>query len=269
MLIAKLNKAAWPGTVSTMTTVMTPVTDLFIKPDPAMTRRETRAYVLMELERWLTGPVCAEAKQLASLYPSPDEGSGSGSTAALRLFMILGVMERNMYDYDLPMDYNERFAYAARWAFSACEDYLVTGLRGGVKLVDDAVGFVAVELLPCGKTIESFWNYSPFEPLRNAPPLTEAEDVEATETDESIYEDQEEWSSTTGSISDSETVADVQFQVQKGIDAGFDALASRAREFLTSDHQIMIPGWVLAASGSIMVGYLWIWVALISALSSR
>jgi len=241
---------------------MTPVSDLFIKPDPAMTQRETRAYVLMELERWLTGPVCAEAKQLAMLYPSPDEAIGSGSTAALRLFMILWVMERNMYDYDLPMDYNERPAYAARWAFSACEDYLVTGLRVGVKLVDDAVGFVAVDLLPCGKTIESFWNYSPFEPLRNAPPLTEAEDVEATETDESIYEDQEEWSSTTGSISDSETVADVQFQVQKGIEAGFDALTAKVQTFLTSDHQIIVPGWVVAAVGFLLTVWLWTLVAL-------
>jgi len=40
-----------------------------------------------------------------------------------------------------------------------------------------AMAFWDVDLLPNKKTIGSYWDYSPFEALRRAPPLTEVEDT--------------------------------------------------------------------------------------------
>jgi hypothetical protein len=47
-----------------------------------------------------------------------------------------------------------------------------------VKLVQLAMGFLHTDRLSNERTIFSYWNYSPFNALRNAPPLTDEDNVE-------------------------------------------------------------------------------------------
>ncbi len=148
----------------------------FIKPDPVMTRQETRRYVVAELRRFLTeSPIAYHAREIAGTVVEPAEVAplvAAGRWPAARLYLVLAGLEalpRGVVE--LPRDYEERFHAAARWAADVCEDYL-HGYEAVIPAARMAVGFVTDDLLPDGSTtIESFWNHSPFEALRNAPPL--------------------------------------------------------------------------------------------------
>jgi hypothetical protein len=148
----------------------------FVKPDPAMTRQETRRYVVAELRRFLTeSSIAYHAREIAGTVVEPAEVAplvAAGRWPAARLYLVLAGLEalpRGVVE--LPRDYEERFHAAARWAADVCEDYL-HGYEAVIPAARMAVGFVTDDLLPDGSTtIESFWNHSPFEALRNAPPL--------------------------------------------------------------------------------------------------
>jgi hypothetical protein len=148
----------------------------FVKPDPVMTRQETRRYVVAELRRWLTeSAIASHAREIAGTVVEPADVAplvAAGRWPAARLYLVLAGLEalpRGVVE--LPRDYEERFHAAARWAADVCEDYL-HGYEAVIPAARMAVGFVTDDLLPDGSTtIASFWNHSPFEALRNAPPL--------------------------------------------------------------------------------------------------
>lgn len=149
----------------------------FIKPDPAMTRLETRRYVVAEMRRWLTeSAIASHAREICATIAEPAEVAplvAAGRWPAARLYLVLAALEampRGLVE--LPRDYEERFHAAARWAADVCEDYL-HGYEAVIPAARMAVGFVTDDRLPNGETIASHWNYSPFEALRNAPPLSE------------------------------------------------------------------------------------------------
>lgn len=147
----------------------------FIKPDPVMTRQETRRYVVAELRRFLTeSAIASHAREIAGTVVEPAEVAplvAAGRWPAARLYLVLAGLEAMPHGLvALPRDYEERFHAAARWAADVCEDYL-HGYEAVIPAARMAVGFVTDDLLPGGQTIASFWNHSPFEALRNAPPL--------------------------------------------------------------------------------------------------
>lgn len=140
----------------------------FIKPDPALTRLETRHYLMGELARYLKGlltppaaaPASVPASRMAHLYRLLGEGS----------------ME-----------------HVAHWVFTVIQTSVTVGRpKEPTEYETLALAFWEVDLLPCGKTIGSFWNYSPFEALRTAPPLTDVEDavpLPASPPEEEDYSD--------------------------------------------------------------------------------
>ena len=167
----------------------------FVKPDPALTQRETRAYLLEELHRWLTGRICEHAGDIREVY---DNGQRvdlvsylSGSWPAARMYVLFRLLESRPTSYPWIKEENP-FRAVGEWATTVCTKYL----HGEVDTTDSTamlvVGFVAADKLPCGSTIESFWNHSPFEALRNAPPLTDEEDEEEEEEVEEVEEVEEE-----------------------------------------------------------------------------
>lgn len=131
----------------------------FIKPDPALTRLETRHYLMGELARYLKGlltpPAAASvpAARMAHLYRL--------LKAAGKLPSGEGTME-----------------HVAHWVFSVIQTSVTVGRpKEPTEYETLALAFWDLDLLPCGKTIGSYWNYSPFEALRTAPPLTDVEDA--------------------------------------------------------------------------------------------
>jgi hypothetical protein len=154
----------------------------FVKPDPAMTRQETRRYVVAEMRRWLTeSSIAAHAREICAVVAEPAEVAplvAAGRWPAARLDLVLAALEAMPRGIvELPRDYEERFDAAARWAADVCEDYL-HGYEAVIPAARMAVGFVTDDQLPGGQTIASYWNYSPFEALRSAPPLSDSDPPE-------------------------------------------------------------------------------------------
>ena len=191
----------------------------FIKPDPAMTQRETRVYILAELQRWLTGRICEDAKDVCIEFPETDELAPyleAGTWPAARLYAVLQLLEMNNSYILPPLDSMDRFQFAGQWAAGVCSDYL-SGYEPGIPAAVLATGFVTDDILPSGRTIESFWNHSPFAALREAPPL--ADEAEEAEEDESV---------------------------KPSIDYPLDVATSFFYRILTSD--ITLPAWVVVAA---------------------
>lgn len=162
----------------------------FIKPDPIMTRRETQTYLLDEIHHWLTGRICEHAAEIHKAY---EDGHRvdlvsylSGVWPAARLYVLFRLLEKQHPQ----MKDGDPFRFVGEWAAKVCTGYLQGDIDEDDPTAMLAVGFVAADELPCGRTIESFWNHSPFEALRNAPPLTDEEDED--DDDEHIYAPLEE-----------------------------------------------------------------------------
>jgi hypothetical protein len=173
----------------------------FVKPDPVMTRRETRVYLLAELERWLSGRILNHVHDIAlSDYADNSELEPyvtKGTWPAARLYMVLFALEMDSFAFP---DGCDRLQFAAQWAVTTCKEYLEKSVVPEEAAANLAVGFVRTDTLPGGETVESFWNYSPFEPARSAPPLSDGdanecagESVEAVQraADEGVCMDEE------------------------------------------------------------------------------
>jgi hypothetical protein len=139
----------------------------FVKPDPAFTKWETRKYILKELETCLKERLTAEDS--SSLLD--DSQLNYLSNPRARLFHIKDLLEENGITAN-PGDI----------AFEILEKYLnrdkIDFEQYPVKLVQLVMGFLHTDRLPCERTIFSFWNHSPFGPLRNAPELGDEEEEE-------------------------------------------------------------------------------------------
>ena len=224
----------------------------WIKPDPVMTRQETRRYAVAETYRWLTGRICVHAAAVGLEIPDARQvlaEVAAGSWPAARLHLILWAMEAGR-EYRLPTDPAERYVYAGRWAAQVCERYLREEREPRGALETMAVEFVVRDRLPGGGVIADFWNYSPFNALRNAPPLSE---------DDSPSDDE-------GAGAEAEAEA---WGGEGGIDDRLDELTegevSTSCTFRGRRYEGRIPAWVIAAGAGCAVAYLWGVVALLSA----
>jgi hypothetical protein len=222
----------------------------FIKPDTALTRFETRRHLLTELERWLTGRICDHACQVALEVHDPAELCEflkDGTWPAARLCTLLHMLEHESA-FPLPKDFETRIYFVGAWAASVCSDYL-HGFVSSTPVDVVAVGFVTTDRLPCGLVIESLWNHSPFEALRNAPPLTDEEaEEEAEEAEEEAEEADEE--------ADEEAEEEAEeAEGDAGIDAQIETLTLPLTKLL--DYEIAVPGWAFVAGSSIALMYVW------------
>jgi hypothetical protein len=207
----------------------------FIKPDPALTQRETRTYILEELQRWLTGRICEDAKDVGGDFSADDlvPYLEAGTWPAGRLYSVLQLLEKDASYILPPADEMDHFHFVGQWAVSVCSDYL-SGYEPGIPAAVLATGFVTDDRLPCGRTIESFWNHSPFKRLREAPPLESAPAPAPADEPADEPEDEETESAPA---------------VKSSIDDQLDAVTSVTCKVLSS-----IPVWILAAAVGAYLG---------------
>jgi hypothetical protein len=161
----------------------------FIKPDPSYTRRETRAYILRELKHWLCGLRMSHAVEHLITEDEPidsiKDDVAAGMFPAGRMYMILrrldptlaGIWGSRDIGY---LSYSICAAHLTGQTFHMSED-----------IQSLILGFITTDQLHSGRVIESFWDYSPFDPLREAPSLSEVED-EVEEVEEVEDEDEED-----------------------------------------------------------------------------
>ena len=194
----------------------------FIKPDPIMTRQETRRYIRQELRDFLTGPVfLAHAQAVYDAAPAlsteelrtylPD-----GCWSAARLVVLARLLgssdladvgavalaicqshldvSAELEVYQGVDNEEEEEVAAASEDEEEAEDSEETVLEGATEEEEAeaeaeaevaeedvnhvALGFILTDRLPGMKTIRSFWDHSPFEALRRAPPLTSSTSIE-------------------------------------------------------------------------------------------
>ena len=190
----------------------------FIKPDPIMTRQETRRYIRQELRDFLTGPVFlahAQAVYDASPALSTEELRSylpDGCWAAARLVVLARLLgssdladvgavalaicqshldvSAELEVYQGVDNEEDEVVAAASEDEEEAEDSEETVLEGAteeeeveVEVAEEdvnhvALGFILTDRLPGMKTIRSFWDHSPFEALRRAPPLTSSTSIE-------------------------------------------------------------------------------------------
>ena len=183
----------------------------FIKPDPIMTRQETRRYIRQELRDFLTGPVFlahAQAVYDASPALSTEELRSyltDGCWSAARLVVLARLLgssdladvgavalaicqshldvSAELEVYQGVDNEEDEVVAAASEDEEEEEDSEETVLEGEQATEEDgqsqttedvnhvALGFILTDRLPGMKTIRSFWDHSPFEALRRAPPL--------------------------------------------------------------------------------------------------
>ena len=259
----------------------------FIKPDPTMTQRETRQYVLAELTRWLTAErICTHAKEIAVEEIMGLDMVGhlaEGTWPAARLFTVLKTLEREN-NVVLPGDYEERCRFVGTWAAGICSDYLqgrpLETPSPRATAASLALGFVQTDKLPSGVVIESFWNYSPFGALLNAPPLsepdlpvspavegdepTDEETDEATdeatdeETDEATDEAADEAADEEDAYADDEGEDVVEYEDEgEGTASYKDYVQDVVTNFLIKKCTITLPVWVFATAASAAGLYVW------------
>jgi hypothetical protein len=131
----------------------------FIKPDPMFTRFETRKYILTELEH------CIKRR----LKPDTTE------TLDANYLHTMSNPRARLYQIGKMLETQNRKESAQEVSFAILASYLgnkhIDYDTYPLQLVRMVLGFVLTDVLPSGRTIQSFWDHSPFEILRNAPPL--------------------------------------------------------------------------------------------------
>ena len=163
----------------------------FIRPDRGLTRLENRRYILEELKQWLCGTrlhtqVLGLLRDDVSVESLRGDVS-AGKFPAGRLYTILKVL-----DPSLAGVWGTR--EVAQLCFSICSANLESRTHKVNEDIQDlALGFVDVDKLSGGGVIRSLWDSSTFDPLREAPPLSETEveaefeaDVETVEKHEDL-----------------------------------------------------------------------------------
>jgi len=148
----------------------------FIRPDRGLTRLENRRYILEELKQWLCGTrihtqVLGLLRDDVSVE-SLREDVSAGKFPAGRLYTILKVLDPSSAGVWGTRE-------VAQLCFSICSANLESRMhKVNEDIQDMALGFVDVDKLSGGGVIRSLWDSSTFDPLREAPPLSETE-VEA------------------------------------------------------------------------------------------
>jgi len=174
----------------------------FIKPEQGLTKKETQNYVKEELRRWLTGDICADATEIAYYEPPGSANVEEGKWPAGRLYMLHCLLTEK-WDFIPGGSTLEEMKVVGNWATEVCLKHLTTPLFKRSAAMDLAIGFITNDLLPNGETVIGLWNRSPFDALRQAPPLSETPDppelivtelpeLPESEEDEDEYEYEEE-----------------------------------------------------------------------------
>jgi hypothetical protein len=129
-----------------------------------------RKHVLAEVVLWLTGPVLSAAQAAAD----DEEGGAVG-----QLLLIADALKNKEA---VPTERSVALASAAAVTAETVQRFL---LDSEVKPVDETedlmMDFVDEITVDGQQTLHDLWDYSPFEALREAPPLTEEEDAEDAE----------------------------------------------------------------------------------------
>jgi hypothetical protein len=216
----------------------------FIKPDPVLTAAERRVYLLEELEQWLTGRICEHALGITLTDEELAPYLADGTWPAARFRVIMRSLDRDGCS-------------VGKWVLGLCSDYLQgTESDSSVSetLREQVLGFVTTDKLPSGVTIESLWDKSSFDPLRDAPPLSDEEsEVEVVEDEDEDEEDEDEDEEDEDEDEEEEEVeVDIIHRAGPSLDDKINA-------FLTTEYPV--PGWMLVMIGSILTTYMWIAVA--------
>ena len=151
----------------------------FRLPTAVLTRAEMRKHVLAEVVLWLTGPVLSAARATTD----DEEGGATG-----QLIQILDAL-KSKEGADLPEDRSAALGAAAALTAETIQQFL---LDSEAKPVDPAgdlmMDFVDEITVDGEQTLQDLWDYSPFEALREAPPLTEEDDEEEEEDAADTYQ---------------------------------------------------------------------------------
>ena len=185
--------------------------EYFIKPDPLLTRQETRHYIRAGLSSFLTGaPFLRDARALLALVSSgatdapdledlkaglwpvgrlvalarllgTDDLADVGAVALAICQSHLDASEEMERIVDADADGHSDQAAVSPASAAASEDEeadadAVTETESqepseSAEINHVAQGFIMTDLLSNGKTIRPYWDHSPFNALRRAPPL--------------------------------------------------------------------------------------------------
>lgn len=156
----------------------------FIKPDPAATRSETRRYLLDEMERWLGegSRIREHALEIAAAgltVADVDDEVQRGVWPAARLFVLLTALQTLLHKA-FPKE-GRPIDHVARWVMRTIRRCVEEGEEEG-PLEAAAMDFWRTDLLG-DATIDSFWDASPFDALREAPVLTDVDDEDVSFTE--------------------------------------------------------------------------------------
>ena len=208
--------------------------DDFIKPDPAMTQKETRHYVLAELKLWLSGA------RLATQTMALLETNGDDDSPASRLVSMVAALDRVKFWKELSME--QKVRVAGQLCYDICAASLDTSLIGP-KVPDDirdlALGFIDVEKLPGGAVIRSLWTYSPFKAVREASALSDGADEDEDEGEDA--DEDEDADKDADEDEDEDEDADADADADK--DAEYEALSDNPL-FDSITVTIRAPIWV-------------------------
>jgi hypothetical protein len=130
----------------------------FRLPDPGLTLRERRRYILSELNRWLLDPAVIHAAVVMATV-SCDDDDFRLPLDTNRPEARLCLLDHIIRDIDAEHSCEQpriRLMSVARLAIRVCEMYL-RGHRLPKFFQHIACGFVAEDLLPCGYTIADLW----------------------------------------------------------------------------------------------------------------
>jgi hypothetical protein len=252
----------------------------FIKPDPVMTRVETRRYLLDEFERYMTGDIQSRARACFGAHLTMEEIAeevDGGLWPAGRLYRLRQALEDAGKLPDEPVEL--QFDHVARWIVSVVRGYVETTVPLNDPLEFEAMGFLTVDLLPGGKTIDSFWDHSPFDALRSAPPLSEAKDdepplitsfsivapeadaeeqsEESEDSDDSDYVPEEEEEDETEDETEEETEEETEDETEDETEEEEYTPMYKLLHQELSLH-VKIPTWVPLAGLTAVLSYLWV-----------
>jgi hypothetical protein len=147
----------------------------FRLPTTVLTRAEMRKHVLAEVVLWLTGPVLSAAR----LATEEEEGGAAG-----QLIQILGAL-RSKEGVELPEDREAALGAAAALTAETIQQFLLDSEATPVDASEDLMMDFVDEITVDGEqTLHDLWGHSPFEALREAPPLTEEEDEEEEDAED-------------------------------------------------------------------------------------
>jgi hypothetical protein len=127
-----------------------------------------RKHVLAEVILWLTGPVLSAAQVVED-----EEQEGGAVGQLLQIAAALKKKDAASVPTELAL------AAAAAVTAETVQRFLLDSEAKPVDEVEDLMMDYVDEITVDGEqTLQDLWNYSPFEALREAPPLTEEEDEE-------------------------------------------------------------------------------------------